>query len=220
MGAHDDAAGAASAGVRATLAWGMLLHDVGKPATFQPPASRRPGDRIRFNGHVEVGVADRGGDPGAAALLERGCGADRRAGEEPHAVRRRDEDERVDAEAVSCGCRGSTNTSRCTGWTACVRTGSWGCTSLRSGSTRATPAGGDAAEAAGDGTRLDRAGYRPGPQFKAMLEAAEDAQLEGRVKTPEEGLALVRERFGRRRRTRGGCRRSERVWGLWDWMWW
>ena len=35
----------------------MLLHDIGKPATFTPPDPKRPGDRIRFNGHVEVGVA-------------------------------------------------------------------------------------------------------------------------------------------------------------------
>jgi len=33
-----------------TLAWGALLHDVGKPATF------RVAERIRFDGHVEVGV--------------------------------------------------------------------------------------------------------------------------------------------------------------------
>jgi poly(A) polymerase len=42
------------AGVAATLAWGVLLHDVGKPATFTPP--REPGDRIRFDQHVEVGI--------------------------------------------------------------------------------------------------------------------------------------------------------------------
>ena len=34
----------------------MLLHDVGKPATFQPPNPDKPGDRIRFNRHAEVGV--------------------------------------------------------------------------------------------------------------------------------------------------------------------
>jgi len=43
------------AGVSRTLAWGVLLHDVGKPPTFTPP--RAPGDRIRFDGHVDVGVA-------------------------------------------------------------------------------------------------------------------------------------------------------------------
>ena len=34
-----------------TLALGVLLHDVGKPVTFE-----RAPDRIRFNGHVEAGV--------------------------------------------------------------------------------------------------------------------------------------------------------------------
>ena len=37
-----------------TLAWGVLLHDVGKPPTFSPATG--PGTRIRFDGHVEVGV--------------------------------------------------------------------------------------------------------------------------------------------------------------------
>jgi poly(A) polymerase len=38
-----------------TLAWGVLLHDVGKPATFR--SAGQTGDRIRFDGHVEVGMA-------------------------------------------------------------------------------------------------------------------------------------------------------------------
>jgi poly(A) polymerase len=38
-----------------TLAWGVLLHDVGKPATFR--SAKETGDRIRFDGHVEVGIA-------------------------------------------------------------------------------------------------------------------------------------------------------------------
>jgi poly(A) polymerase len=43
-----------SAGCSPTLAWGALLHDVGKPPTFHAPSSA--GDRIRFNGHAEVGT--------------------------------------------------------------------------------------------------------------------------------------------------------------------
>jgi poly(A) polymerase len=46
------------------------------------------------------------------------------------------------------------------------------------------------------GRDLIAAGYRPGVEFKAMLEAAEDAQLEGRATSTEEGLAVVREQFG------------------------
>ncbi len=40
--------------VPSTLAWGVLLHDVGKPPTFAPPSG--PNGRIRFDRHVEVGV--------------------------------------------------------------------------------------------------------------------------------------------------------------------
>lgn len=43
------------AGCSPTLAWGVLLHDVGKPATFRP--AKETGDRIRFDGHVDVGMA-------------------------------------------------------------------------------------------------------------------------------------------------------------------
>jgi poly(A) polymerase len=43
-----------TAGCSPTLAWGVLLHDVGKPPTFTPATG--PGTRIRFDGHAEVGA--------------------------------------------------------------------------------------------------------------------------------------------------------------------
>src|SRR5580693_3136909 len=43
-----------AAGTSPTLAWGVLLHDVGKPPTFRPAS--QTGDRIRFDEHVEVGI--------------------------------------------------------------------------------------------------------------------------------------------------------------------
>jgi poly(A) polymerase len=46
--------GGLPAGSSATLAWGVLLHDVGKPPTFAPPSG--PNGRIRFDRHVEVGL--------------------------------------------------------------------------------------------------------------------------------------------------------------------
>jgi poly(A) polymerase len=45
--------GGLPAGASPTLAWGVLLHDVGKPPTFRPASET--GDRIRFDGHVKVG---------------------------------------------------------------------------------------------------------------------------------------------------------------------
>ena len=92
-------------GVSATLAWGALLHDIGKPATFRPPDPKKKGDRIRFDGHVEVGVRMAEEILAAAALFERGHRADRRAGEEPHALRRHSADAGVDAEAVSAAAK-------------------------------------------------------------------------------------------------------------------
>ena len=46
--------GGLPAGCSPTLAWGVLLHDVGKPPTFTPPSG--PDGRIRFDEHVEVGT--------------------------------------------------------------------------------------------------------------------------------------------------------------------
>jgi poly(A) polymerase len=43
---------------------------------------------------------------------------------------------------------------------------------------------------------LIQAGYKPGPDFSRMLEAAEDAQLESRIRTKEEALKFIRSNFG------------------------
>ena len=54
------------AGCSKTLAWGALLHDVGKPPTF-----RVAPDRIRFDGHVDVGVKMAAEICAPATLLQR-----------------------------------------------------------------------------------------------------------------------------------------------------
>jgi poly(A) polymerase len=46
------------------------------------------------------------------------------------------------------------------------------------------------------GRELIAAGYQPGAKFKEMLQAAEDAQLEGTIKTLEEAMAFVHKQFG------------------------
>jgi poly(A) polymerase len=45
------------------------------------------------------------------------------------------------------------------------------------------------------GDDLQRLGYQPGPQFRQMLEAVEDAQLDGSVTTKADAVALVRSAF-------------------------
>ncbi len=46
------------------------------------------------------------------------------------------------------------------------------------------------------GDDLIAAGYKPGAKFGEVLAAVEDAQLEGRVRTAEEALELVRKLYG------------------------
>jgi poly(A) polymerase len=44
------------------------------------------------------------------------------------------------------------------------------------------------------GADLIAAGYKPGPQFKDLLTAVEDAQLDGKISTKEEAMQLVHEK--------------------------
>jgi poly(A) polymerase len=45
------------------------------------------------------------------------------------------------------------------------------------------------------GDELIAAGFRPGPAFKAMLLAVEEAQLEGAIQSSDEAMALVLAQF-------------------------
>ncbi|SNT09363.1 poly(A) polymerase [Granulicella rosea] len=179
------------AGASPTLAWGMLLHDIGKPATFQ----HLPGDRIRFNGHPEVGVRI------AAHLLNR--------------LRFSNEDATQILALVEHHMRfGDVQRMKLSTLKRFLR--------LPRFEEHLALHRADASSAHGDlskyyfakqhyermepeqvrpallltGRELIAAGYRPGPRFKAMLEQAEDAQLEGTIHTTAEALTLVLERFG------------------------
>jgi poly(A) polymerase len=45
------------------------------------------------------------------------------------------------------------------------------------------------------GDDLINAGYTPGPQFKEILAAVEDAQLEGRLASKQQAMRFIRREF-------------------------
>ena len=47
----------------------------------------------------------------------------------------------------------------------------------------------------GIASRLEQMGFKPGPEFKEILQAIEEAQLDGRIKQREEALAFVRSNY-------------------------
>ena len=182
-------------GVSPTLAWGALLHDIGKPATFRPPDPKIPGDRIRFDGHVEVGVR----------VTEEILGR----------LRFSNEDTAQIVALVKNHMRfGDILQMRESTLKRFLRLPKfdehlalhWMDASSAHGDLRlyefakeryeATPVETIAPKLLVTGRDLIAAGYRPGPGFKAMLEAAEDAQLEGHATTTEEGMVVVKQRFG------------------------
>jgi len=175
------------AGVSPTLAWGALLHDIGKPATF----SHNPPDRIRFNGHVEIGVKI------AHAILRRlrfsndDC-AQILALVENHM--RFGDVEKMKASTLKRFFRLPQFDEHLALHRLDVLS-SHGDLSLYEFAKRrreALPEEEVRPQLLVTGRDLIAAGYQPGPQFKEMLALAEDAQLEGRIRTTEEGLALIR----------------------------
>ncbi len=189
------------AGCTATLGWSALLHDIGKPATFQIDRTGstpgQPKERIRFSGHVEVGVRV------AEEILRRL----RFSNEEAEQILALVKNHMRFGDVLEM--RESTlkrflrlprfEEHLQLHWMDCMschqRLGMWEF-------ARAAKARFDAEPEAMrpkllvTGRDLIASGYKPGPRFKEMLEAAEDAQLEGVVRTTEEGVVFVREKFG------------------------
>jgi poly(A) polymerase len=179
----------------ATLAWGALLHDIGKPATFRPPDPGKASDRIRFNGHVEVGVRI------AEVVLDR--------------LRFSNEDKAQIVALVQNHMRfGDILQMKQSTLKRFLRLPHFDehlalhyldCTSSHNRlelydfakqQYESAPEEHLRPQLLLTGSDLTAAGYPPSPQFKPMLEAAEDAQLEGAIHTTTEALALVQARFG------------------------
>jgi putative nucleotidyltransferase with HDIG domain len=175
------------AGVSPTLAWGALLHDVGKPATFK----RGPG-RIRFNGHVEVGVRIAedilrrlrfSNDQTAqiVLLVENHMRFGDVAKMKESTLKRffRLPAFREHLELHRIDCMASHRDLELY--------------EFAKQRYEAVPEEEVRPALLITGQDLIEAGYKPGPHFKELLALAEDAQLEGRIRTKEEGLELVRE---------------------------
>jgi len=177
-------------GVSPTLAWGALLHDVGKPATF----SHHPPDRIRFNGHVEVGVRI------AHEILRRLRFSNEECAQILSLVEnhmRFGDVEKMKESTLKRFFR----LPRFEEHLALHRIdslSSHGDLSLWEFAKRRReelPEEEVRPQLLVTGRDLIDAGYAPGPRFKEMLRMAEDAQLEGRITTKEEGLKLIRMEF-------------------------
>ncbi len=176
-------------GCSMTLAWGALLHDVGKPPTF-----RRAPDRIRFDGHVEIGLA-----MGAEI-----CRRFRFSNEETRQVLALIENHMrfMDAQRMKESTLKrffrlerfeehlALHRMDCVAGSGYLE--NWEFVRER---LKATPEEEVRPQPLITGRELITAGYKPGAGFREMLRAAEDAQLEGTIATTEEALNLVRERF-------------------------
>jgi poly(A) polymerase len=170
------------------LAWGALLHDVGKPGTF------RVAERIRFDGHVEEGVRL------ARAIFTR-LRFSRDDAEQVEALiahhmqfkdvqrmkestlkrflRRPKFEEHLELHRLDC----LSSNGRLENYDLVrQKLNEFGQEQLK---PKPLVTGGD----------LIAEGYRPGPLFSQMLSAVEDAQLEGRITTREEALELVKRLF-------------------------
>ena len=176
------------AGCPLALAWAALLHDVGKPATF------RRAERIRFDGHVEVGVA-------IAAEI---CRRFRFSNDETSQILSLIENHmrfvdvpRMKASTLKRFFRLEDFPQHLALHRMDCMAGSGNLETWKFVRERYEAMPEEAVRPAPlvTGRELIAAGYQPGAAFRPMLRAVEDAQLEGVIATPAEALALLRERF-------------------------
>jgi len=170
------------------LAWAALLHDVGKPPTFTLA------DRIRFNGHVEVGVA-------IAADI---CRRFRFSNDETRQTLSLIENHMRFADAQRMKASTLKRFFRLENFPQHLELHRMDCLAS-SGNLDHWNFVRERYESMPEeavhpvplltGRELIAAGYTPGSAFKEMLRAVEDAQLEGVIATPAEALALLRDRF-------------------------
>ena len=180
------------AGSSSTLAWGVLLHDIGKPPTYRPAS--KTGDRIRFDHHVDVGVK----------MAEAICRRYRFSNEETEQVLA------LVANHMRFKDVGEMKTStlkrfvRLPHFEEHMELHRLDCLSshrnldsygLVERFLAETPAEQVRPQRVLTGNDLSRMGYIPGPLFSEILGALEDAQLEGQVATKEEAEEFVRRKF-------------------------
>ncbi len=180
------------AGCSPRLAWGVLLHDVGKPPTFSPP--RGPDDRIRFDRHVDVGTR----------MAEEICRRLRFSSDdiEQIAVLVANHLRFKDVQQM----RPSTlkRFVRLPGFEEHLELHRLDCLASHGmldsydfvrRFLETTPPQQLRPLRLVTGDDLKEMGLRPGPRFKEILQAVEDAQLEGRLGSREEALAFVHRNF-------------------------
>jgi poly(A) polymerase len=190
-----------SAGTSPTLAWGVLLHDVGKPPTFRPVSET--GDRIRFDGHVDVGVR----------MAEEICKRLRFSNEDTEQILALVNNHMRFKDVESMRAATLKRFVRLPQFDEHLALHRLDClSSNRHLETyefvqrfiAETPAEQVRPERLLTGDDLQAMGLRPGPVFSRILQALEDAQLEGEIRTRQEAENFVRERFSASRQRSSG----------------